>query len=150
MSHSNNRFNNRIWTDESVYRDSPVGNLEKIMVNGEFDSNSFGFALAPPYGTFKTGINLNAESRPLFGLCRCLSMEIHKSAAEIPFNSQHIEFVGCLQRKIFEKSALLGSNITSLQKNSTFHTINRIYVFTEVYDTTRQFIPPLKSVGFLV
>jgi hypothetical protein len=34
MSHSNNRFNNRIWTNESVYRDSPIGNLERIMVSG--------------------------------------------------------------------------------------------------------------------
>ncbi len=33
MSHSNNRLNNRTLTNKSVYRDSPIGNLEIIMVS---------------------------------------------------------------------------------------------------------------------
>ena len=118
----------------------------------EFDRYAFGLPLASPNSTFQTSINLNIESSSYFGFGESLPMEIHESIAEISVTPQPIEFSSCLQGKIFENFALLGSNITYLQKDSTFHTTNRIYKFANIYNTydVRQSIPPLKHVGFLV
>ena len=122
-----------------------------ISRNIEFDSNSFGYSSASPNSAFQTGVNLNIESGSSFGFSECLSMEIHKGIAEVPIFPESIEFRSRFQREVFEYFALFGSNLINLQKNSTFHTTNQICVFGRIYITnTRQFIPPLKSVGFLV
>ena len=39
----------------------------------------------------------------------------------------------------------------TLQKNSTFHTINQTYMFGKIHNiNARQFLPPINRVGFLV
>ena len=119
--------------------------------NIEFDSNPFSLALASPNSTFQRGIYLNIEASSLFGFGKGLPMKIHEFIAEIPFFPEAIEFGSCLQREFFENVSFRNSYAINLQKYSTFHFINRTYLATRSYNTcTRQFIPPLKSVGFLV
>jgi hypothetical protein len=78
-------------------------------------------------------------------------MEVHESIAKVPTFSKPIEFGSCLQREVFEDFALFGSNPINLQKNSSFHTTNQIYVFWKVYNAnTRQLLPPVNDLGFLV
>ena len=129
------------------------GHIESLTIawNIEFESNSFGCAFASPYCTFQTGINLDIESISCFGFGKCLSMEVHESIAKVPTFSKPIEFGSCLQREVFEDFALFGSNPINLQKNSSFHTTNQIYVFWKVYNAnTRQLLPPVNDLGFLV
>lgn len=128
------------------------GHVESLAVarNVEFDSNSFGHAFASPNSTFQRSINLNVESSPLFGFSKSLSMEVHKSIAEISFIPESVEFRSSLHEEIFENSGLLCSNIINLQKNSSFHTTNHIYIVRKIYNNyARQFIPPIRM-GFLV
>ena len=141
--------NSMSWINSQFDERNGFGKGLGVAWDIEFDSNSFRFSLASPNGTFKTCKNLDIESSPCFRICKCLSMKIHESIAEVSFFPEPIELGSSLQREIFEDFTLFDSNILNLQKNSTLHT-NQIYMLRNIYNTTRQFIPPLKGAGFLV
>ena len=69
-------------------------------------------------------------------------MEIHEGVAEIPIFPEPVEFRSSLQGEIFENSSFFGTDITELQKNSTLHTTNQIYMFRKIHNTNYSTIPP--------
>ncbi|MCL5680336.1 MAG: hypothetical protein M1465_03295 [Candidatus Marsarchaeota archaeon] len=118
--------------------------------NIEFDGNPSNLCFASPYGTFQAGINLNIETCPFLGISKSFSMKIHERIAEVPAFPESVIFGSRLQGKVFENFGFLASNVINLQKNSTLHITNQIYMFANIYYANySKFIPPLKGVGFL-
>jgi len=100
----------------------------------ELYSNPSCFAFASPNHSFKIADNLSIERCILFNRGIYFLVEFHKLIAEISLFKESIEFRSSLQRKVFENSAFFGSNFINLQKDSTFHITNNIYMFAKLFN----------------
>gem|GEM_PF-4109389 len=129
------RNSNPISWVNSKFDKVEIFGRESLAVAGDIElySNSFCFAFASPNPSFKIADNLSIKRCILFNRGVYFLMEFRKLIAEISLFKKSIEFRSSLQGKVFENSALFGSNFINFQKDSSFHITNHIYMFARLF-----------------
>ncbi len=130
MSHSNNWFSNRIWTDKPVYGDSPIGNLEVFMVSNMLPLQQ-GFD-----GNIHTRLSIGVHDNSAFlaseqGIISTV-MSLTNSTAVVA-ELRCMPRINYIQRNILVKTPLHKVTLKSKERNPHDFTIKSLSFRTEPF-----------------